>query len=32
MGVGKNYHPELDTKQKIQDIRAEWEEREADGG
>ena len=29
MGVGKNYHPELDTKQKIQDIRAEWEEREA---
>ena len=29
MGVGKNYHPELDTKQKIQDIRSEWEEREA---
>lgn len=29
MGVGKNYHPELDMKQKIQDIRADWEEREA---
>ena len=29
MGVSKNYHPELDTKQKIQDIRSEWEEREA---
>lgn len=29
MGVGKNYHPELDMKQQIHDIRAEWEEREA---
>ncbi|KAI0596993.1 major facilitator superfamily domain-containing protein [Biscogniauxia sp. FL1348] len=29
MGVGKNYHPDLDTKAKIDDLRAEWEEREA---
>ncbi|KAI2614477.1 MFS general substrate transporter [Hypoxylon fragiforme] len=28
-GVGKNYHPDLDTKAKIRDIRADWEEREA---
>ncbi|KAI5926757.1 major facilitator superfamily domain-containing protein [Camillea tinctor] len=28
-GVGKNYHPDLDTKAKIDDLRAEWEEREA---
>ncbi|RYP66051.1 hypothetical protein DL769_006153 [Monosporascus sp. CRB-8-3] len=29
MGVSKNYHPDLDMKQKIRDIRADWEEREA---
>ncbi|KAI1497353.1 major facilitator superfamily domain-containing protein [Biscogniauxia marginata] len=29
MGVGKNYHPDLDMKAKIRDIRAEWEEKEA---
>ncbi|CAJ2501992.1 Uu.00g048450.m01.CDS01 [Anthostomella pinea] len=28
-GVGKNYHPELDTKAKIRDLRSDWEEREA---
>ncbi|KAI4868567.1 MFS general substrate transporter [Hypoxylon rubiginosum] len=29
MGVGKNYHPDLDTKAKIRDLRAEWDEQEA---
>ncbi|KAI1780069.1 MFS general substrate transporter [Hypoxylon cercidicola] len=29
MGVGKNYHPDLDTKAKIKDLRAEWDDREA---
>ncbi|KAI1383284.1 MFS general substrate transporter [Hypoxylon trugodes] len=28
-GVGKNYHPDLDLKAKIRDMRADWEEREA---
>ncbi|KAI1143513.1 MFS general substrate transporter [Hypoxylon sp. FL0543] len=28
-GVGKNYHPDLDMKAKIRDMRADWEEREA---
>jgi hypothetical protein len=28
-GVGKSYHPALDMKAKIRDLRAEWEEREA---
>lgn len=28
-GVGKNYHPDIDMKQKIHDIRAEFEQREA---
>ncbi|KAF8855544.1 MFS general substrate transporter [Acephala macrosclerotiorum] len=29
-GVGKSYDPELDRQQKIHDMRAEWEEREAE--
>ncbi|KAI0548995.1 major facilitator superfamily domain-containing protein [Xylaria curta] len=29
MGAGKSYHPELDMKAKIRDLRAEWEERRA---
>ncbi|KAI0196862.1 major facilitator superfamily domain-containing protein [Astrocystis sublimbata] len=29
MGVGKSYHPDLDMKAKIRDLRAEWEERRA---
>lgn len=29
MGVGKNYHPDLDMKAKIRDMRTDWEEREA---
>jgi hypothetical protein len=29
IGVGKNYHPNMDMKSKIHDIRAEWEEQEA---
>ncbi|KAI0164648.1 major facilitator superfamily domain-containing protein [Xylariaceae sp. FL1272] len=29
MGVGKNYHPGLDMKAKIRDMRADWEEKEA---
>ncbi|KAI6093884.1 MFS general substrate transporter [Hypoxylon rubiginosum] len=29
MGVGKNYHPDLDMKAKIRDLRAEWDEKEA---
>ncbi|KAK7951522.1 major facilitator superfamily domain-containing protein [Apiospora aurea] len=29
MGVGKNYHPDIDTKSKIEDMRAEWAEKEA---
>ncbi len=28
-GAGKNYHPDLDMKAKIRDLRAEWEERRA---
>jgi len=28
MGVGKNYDPELDRKQKIEDMREEWSEKE----
>ncbi|KAI1470210.1 MFS general substrate transporter [Daldinia caldariorum] len=28
-GVGKNYHPDLDMKAKIKDMRADWQEREA---
>ncbi|KAI0443651.1 major facilitator superfamily domain-containing protein [Xylaria telfairii] len=29
MGDGKSYHPDLDMKAKIRDLRAEWEERRA---
>ncbi|KAJ9137968.1 Mfs transporter [Pleurostoma richardsiae] len=29
MGVGKNYNPELDMKAKIEDLRVDWEAREA---
>ncbi|KAI1096142.1 MFS general substrate transporter [Rostrohypoxylon terebratum] len=29
MGIGKNYHPDLDMKAKIRDMRTDWEEREA---
>ncbi|KAI1114383.1 major facilitator superfamily domain-containing protein [Nemania sp. NC0429] len=29
MGAGKSYHPDLDMKAKIHDLRAEWEERRA---
>lgn len=29
MGAGKSYHPDLDMKAKIRDLRAEWEERRA---
>ncbi|KAI1177545.1 major facilitator superfamily domain-containing protein [Nemania sp. FL0916] len=29
MGVGKSYHPGLDMKAKIRDLRAEWEEKRA---
>ncbi|KAI1329564.1 major facilitator superfamily domain-containing protein [Xylariaceae sp. FL0255] len=32
MGVGKNYHPDLDMKQKIHDLRADWEEKQAARG
>ncbi|KAI1266863.1 hypothetical protein F5Y18DRAFT_380703 [Xylariaceae sp. FL1019] len=32
MGVGKNYHPGLDMKAKIRDMRADWEEKEAARG
>ncbi|KAI0176363.1 MFS general substrate transporter [Hypoxylon sp. FL1284] len=28
-GVGKNYHPDLDMKAKIRDLRREWDEKEA---
>ncbi|KAJ8112232.1 hypothetical protein ONZ43_g5438 [Nemania bipapillata] len=31
MGAGKSYHPDLDMKAKIRDLRAEWEERRAAG-
>lgn len=27
-GVGKAYHPDIDMKQKIEDMRAEWQERQ----
>ncbi|KAJ1331217.1 MFS transporter PHS family inorganic phosphate transporter [Microdochium nivale] len=29
MGVGRSYHPDLDVKAKIRDLRADWEDREA---
>ncbi|KAI0974430.1 major facilitator superfamily domain-containing protein [Xylaria arbuscula] len=29
MGAGKSYHPDLDMKAKIRDLRAEWEEKRA---
>ncbi|KAK8114727.1 hypothetical protein PG999_006796 [Apiospora kogelbergensis] len=29
MGVGKSYHPDIDTKSKIEDMRAEWQEKES---
>ncbi|KAI0879358.1 major facilitator superfamily domain-containing protein [Hypoxylon argillaceum] len=31
MGAGQSYHPDLDMKAKIRDLRAEWEERRAAG-
>ncbi|KAH7034976.1 major facilitator superfamily domain-containing protein [Microdochium trichocladiopsis] len=31
-GVGRSYHPDLDVKAKIRDLRADWEEREATRG
>lgn len=32
MGVGRSYHPDLDVKAKIRDLRADWEDREATRG
>ncbi|ORY62315.1 major facilitator superfamily domain-containing protein [Pseudomassariella vexata] len=29
MGVGKNYYPDMDMKAKIEDIKGEWQEKEA---